>query len=80
MMSGFATTAIITLLVGGLGVMSVQKESTALALIYRRHVSGINDLKTAQINNPYYILSERGITWYQLNPDAKATLFWLSKS
>ena len=49
MMSGFATTAVITLLVGGLGVVSVQQESAALALIYQRHVSGINDLKQAQI-------------------------------
>jgi methyl-accepting chemotaxis protein len=49
MMSGFLTTAIITLLVGGLGVVGVQRESTALALIYQRHVSGINDLKQAQI-------------------------------
>jgi hypothetical protein len=48
MMIGFLATAIITLAVGGLGVLYVQKESDALALIYQRHVSGINDLKQAQ--------------------------------
>jgi methyl-accepting chemotaxis protein len=50
MMLGFLTTAIITLAVGGLGVWYVQKESASLALIYQRHVSGINDLKQAQID------------------------------
>ncbi len=49
MMIGFLATAVITLAVGGLGVLYVQKESDALALIYQRHVSGINDLKQAQI-------------------------------
>ena len=49
MMIGFLTTAVITLAVGGLGVLYVQEESASLALIYQRHVSGINDLKQAQI-------------------------------
>ncbi len=49
MMAGFVTTAIITLLVGALGVINVQEESAALQLIYQRHVSGINDLKQAQL-------------------------------
>ncbi len=49
LMVGFALTAIITLIVGGLGVVSVQRESTALGLIYERHVSGVRDIKQAQI-------------------------------
>ena len=49
MMAGFAATAILTLSVGGLGAVYVQQESSSLALIYQRHVSGINDLKQAQI-------------------------------
>jgi len=50
MMVGFVAISIITLLVGGLGAYYVQKESDSLALIYQRHVSGINDLKQAQIS------------------------------
>ncbi len=49
MMAGFAATAILTLGVGGLGAFYVQQESSSLALIYQRHVSGIENLKQAQI-------------------------------
>jgi len=49
MMGGFAATAVITLLVGILGVVSVSTESAALAKVFQRHVTGINDLKQAEI-------------------------------
>jgi len=49
MMGGFAVTAAITLLVGILGVAGVSRESSALAVIFQRHVAGINDLKQAEI-------------------------------
>lgn len=49
MMGGFASTAVITLLVGFLGVAGVSTESSSLAKVFQRHVTGINDLKQAEI-------------------------------
>jgi methyl-accepting chemotaxis protein len=49
MMSGFAATAVITLVVGWIGARDVALDTVAIETLYKRHVEGVSDLKQAQV-------------------------------
>lgn len=49
MMTGFATTAVITMGVGLIGVRDVGWQSAAIETLYKRHLEGVSNLRQAEI-------------------------------